>query len=296
VIELSDVVEAVRPFTPVGPITVVRVQPWATTYRVPLSAGTACFKACADVQRFEPLLTARLSERWPDRVGEVLAYDTERAWLLLEDAGSAIEERGNPPEVWLDVLPAYAELQRGERAHVAEHLRDGVPDLLLATLPERFDDLLLRDLPLSTDDVARLRAFAPRFEEMCSQLASANIEDTVQHDDLHMLNVFTDGERLRVLDWGDASISHPFASLVVTFRFLEERNGFSPGDPWFDRLRDAYLEPWGSGLTEIFALAFRVGTVAHAVAWGRQRDHIPVHLHPEFDPEVVRRALAVAIA
>ena len=38
-------------------------------------------------------------------------------------------------------------------------------------------------------------------------------------------------ERPRVLDWGDASISHPFASLVVTFRFLEEVTGLPPGDP-----------------------------------------------------------------
>ena len=61
--------------------------------------------------------------------------------------------------------------------------------------------------------------------------------------------------RLRVLDWGDSSISHPFASLVVTFRFLEEFNKLPPGDPWFPRLRDAYLEPWGHGLTDAFALA-----------------------------------------
>jgi hypothetical protein len=46
-----------------------------------------------------------------------------------------------------------------------------------------------------------------------------------------MANVYAKGERLRVLDWGDTSISHPFASLVVTFRFLEERNRLPPDDP-----------------------------------------------------------------
>ena len=54
-----------------------------------------------------------------------------------------------------------------------------------------------------------------------------------------MANVYAQGERLRLLDWGDASISHPFASLVVTFRFLEERNRLPRADPWFARLRDA---------------------------------------------------------
>jgi hypothetical protein len=97
---------------------------------------------------------------------------------------------------------------------------------------------------------------------------------------------------------GDASISDPFASLVVTFRFLEEVNGSPPTDAWFARLRDAYLEPWGRGLTSTFELALRVGTFAHAFAWVRQRDALPPGSRPEFDrwfSVVLRRALARTI-
>jgi hypothetical protein len=109
-----------------------------------------------------------------------------------------------------------------------------------------------------------------------------------------MANVYRDGERLRVLDWGDSSISHPFASLVVTFRFLEEFNKLPPGDPWFARLRDAYLEPWGHGHTDAFALAIRTGAFARAFAYTRQRDALPEAARPEFDKEfsvVLRRAI-----
>jgi hypothetical protein len=98
-----------------------------------------------------------------------------------------------------------------------------------------------------------------------------------------------------VLDWGDSSISHPFASLVVTFRFLEEVTKLPPSDPWFARLRDAYLEPWGRGLEDVFALAMRVGSSAHAIAWLRQRDHLPAEERAEFDrwfSVVLRRAIA----
>ena len=136
---------------------------------------------------------------------------------------------------------------------------------------------------------------APRFTGLCDELASHGVPETVQHDDLHMANVYAQGDRLRVLDWGDASISHPFASLVVTFRFLEEINKLPTGDPWFDRLRDAYLEPWGPGLADTFALAIRVGSLAHAFAWVRQRDHLPNEEIAEFDrgfPVVLRRAIA----
>jgi hypothetical protein len=101
-----------------------------------------------------------------------------------------------------------------------------------------------------------------------------------------------------VLDWGDASISHPFASLVVTFRFLEEVNELSPADPWFARLRDAYLEPWGRGYAGVFALAMRVGTFAHSIAWTRQRDAIPEEARAEFDEDfriILRRAVAQTV-
>jgi hypothetical protein len=262
--------------------------------RVPLADGGAWFKACAPVQAFEPRLTAELFARWPDRVAEVLGHDEERAWLLLADAGTPIGVSGNPPEVWLDALPVYAELQRGEAAHAHEHLAHHVPDLRVATLTARYEDLLQHDLPLESDEIDRLRRFAPRFAELCDELAAHDVPETVQHDDLHMNNVYANGERLRLLDWGDASISHPFASLVVTFRFLEEINKLPPDDLWFARLRDAYLEPWGRGLAGTFALAMRVGTFAHTFAWTRQRDAMRDEARAEFDkvfPIVLRRAV-----
>lgn len=281
---------------PVGPIETTHERPWATVLHVPLADRAAWFKACAPVQAFEPRLTAALAARWPGRVADVIAVDEERGWLLLADAGRPIRSfGGNPPEAWLCVLPGYAELQRGEAAHAAGHLAHGVPDLRLATLPERFDELLRHELPLERSELDSLRAFAPRFAELCSELAAQGIPETVQHDDLHMANVYVQGDRMRVLDWGDSSISHPFASLVVTFRFLEEVTRLAPGDPWFARLRDAYLEPWGRGLDDVFALALRVGAVAHAIAWLRQREALPAGERRAFDeryPIVLRRAIA----
>jgi hypothetical protein len=278
-----------------GEIEVAHERPWATVLRVRHTHGVAWFKACGPVQGFEPRLTAGLFARWPDRVAEVIGHDEERAWLLLADAGVPVGAFGNPPEAWLAALPLYAELQRGEAAHADEHVRHGVPDLRVATLPARYDGLIGRELPLAADELERLAAFAPRFAELCDELAANGIPETVQHDDLHHANVFEHEGRMRVLDWGDSSVSHPFASLFVTFRFLEEISHLVPGDAWFPRLRDAYLEPWGEGLTATFELAMRVGGFAHAIAWARQRDHLPEEDRPDFDrwfAVVLRRALA----
>ena len=202
---------------------------------------------------------------------------------------------GQPAGGLARALPPYAELQRGETAHVDEHLADGVPDLRVETIPAGYERLLAQQLPIDDDEVERLRAFAPRLAELAAELDARGIPASVQHDDLHMNNVYELDGRLRVLDWGDSSIGHPFWSLVVTFRFLEETTRLAPGDPWFARIRDAYLEPWGAGLEDTFELAQRVGIFAHAIAWTRQRDRLPESFRPRFDSAfaiILRRALA----
>jgi hypothetical protein len=282
---------------PKGTIETTHVRPWATVMRVPVASGAAWFKACAPVQAFEPKLTAELYARWPDRVTEVLAVDEARGWLLLGDAGIAVGKLGNPPEAWLEALPLYAELQKGEAAYALDHIGHGVPDLRTASLPAGYERLLASELPLAKDDVTRLRDYAPRFAALCAALAELGIQESVQHDDLHVANLYWQGGALRIVDWGDSSIAHPFFSLLVTFRFLEEFNHLAPDDPWFRRLRDAYLEPWGSEFEDTFEIAIRVAWFAHAIALTRQRAALTPEARPNFDKAfaiTLRRALAHA--
>lgn len=280
-----------------GPPELVHDKAWSRVWRVPLPGGEAAwFKACSPVQAFEPALTAALYGRWPDRVVEVVARDVERAWLLLADAGTPVGALGNPPEAWAAALPLYGELQRGEAEHAAGHLAAGVTDRRLGMLPALYDDMLARELPVEPDEIAALRRFAPRFAALCAELDARGIAETIQHDDLHLANVYAQDDRMRILDWGDATIAHPFFSLVVTFRFLAEVNRLEPGDPWFERLRDVYLEPWGPGLADTFELAQRVGAFAHVFGWLRLRDHLPPSDRWSMTslPAILRRALATA--
>jgi hypothetical protein len=150
---------------------------------------------------------------------------------------------------------------------------------------------------LSTSELAQLRRFATRFSELCAELAAYGLPAAIQHADLHHRNAYVDGRCLRIIDWGDSSRSHPFVSLVVPFRFLEERTGLSSDDPWFARLRDAYLEPWGAGLTDAFDLAQRLGRFAHTFGWIALRRLLPEGSRAAYDVPfqvVLRRALADA--
>jgi hypothetical protein len=266
--------------------------------RVPVAGGVAWFKECAAVQDFEPRLTAALACRWRDRLPEVLGYDDERGWLLLGDAGEALGFAAGP-EPWLSVLPRYAGLQRGEVAHVPEHLGGGVPDRRIETFPALYEAMLARELPLRGGDLTRLRAFADRFAELCDELAARGVPQTVQHDDLHGANVYLRGVTPRILDWGDSCISHPFLTMFVTLLHLEELGGLRRDDAWVARLRDAYLEPWGqpAELHATFELAQRLGAFAHAFKELRVLDAIPERDRPRFAPnlpEVLAGCLAVA--
>jgi hypothetical protein len=280
--------------TPTGPAEDVHVRPWARASRLPVADGAVWFKACGPVQAFEPRLTSSLHDRHPGLLADVLGHDQDRGWLLLADAGRRVAELGNPPEAWLRALPAYAELQRAEASFVDDHVAHGVPDLRTARIPGLYDQLLGRPLPLAPEEVAALARHAGDLARWCDELASSGVPDTVQHGDLHMYNLFVDGDDVRVIDWGDSSVGQPFASLLETFRFLEELNGLSPDDPWFGRLRDAYLEGWDAHARSCLPLALTVGAVAHCLAWLRQRDHLSGQDRLEFDEGfaiVLRRAL-----
>ena len=125
-------------------------------------------------------------------------------------------------------MPSYAELQKGEIGHALDHVGHGVPDLRMAALRVGYERLVASELPIARDDVNRLRDFAPDFTELCAALAQQGIQESVQHDDLHMRNLYSAGGKLRIVDWGDSSIAHPFFSLLVMFRFLEEFNHLAP--------------------------------------------------------------------
>ncbi|HET7568527.1 MAG TPA: hypothetical protein VFJ91_11075 [Gaiellaceae bacterium] len=230
---------------PAGPPVLESAMPWASVWRIPLAGGGAAwFKSCAPAQAFEPRLTAALASRRPDVLPEVLGWDEGRSWLLLADAGTPLGIGGGPAP-WPPVLAAYAELQRGETAHAAAHLAAGVPDRGLARFPELHERLL-----------AAIPGLVPREDvpALAVELAAAGIAETIQHDDLHGNNVYG----RRILDWGDSCVSHPFLTFFVTVAHLAD------GTPE-ERLRDAYLEPWGDAdARDAFAVARRLGPYAHA--------------------------------
>jgi Phosphotransferase enzyme family len=255
-----------------GEIEQPHVRWWSTVLRVPTAEGDLFFKAVAPIHRFEAALTARLAQLQPGRVPELVDVDPERGWLLMRDAGTRLRELVTTPadlHHWERLLPDYAQLQIDVAPYADELLRLKVPDERLSLLPEHLQELLdTRPAGLTDDEHRRLVAAVPRVEEMCRTLAGAGIPPTIQHDDLHDGQVFVRNGRYLVFDWGDSCVSHPFHSLTVVLRALAWKLDLPPGGVQLQRLRDAYLEPFGAG-ADLAELAYRTGTIARALAWHR---------------------------
>jgi len=107
--------------------------------------------------------------------------------------------------------------------------------------------------------------------DLCDRVAELGIAETVEHDDLHDAQIFVRDGRFRVLDWGDACVSHPFFTLSVTLEGVLEW-GLHDVENAVDTapFRDEYLAPFAEaypGLDLVAAVepALRLGWVCRAV-------------------------------
>ncbi|HEV3359001.1 MAG TPA: phosphotransferase [Pseudonocardiaceae bacterium] len=258
-----------------------RLRAWSITVRLRTTRGAVWFKANPPGTRFEAALGRALSEWVPGQVLTPLAIDAVRGWSLLPDGGTIMRDALDAePDLatWEELLRQYAALQRTVAPHVPELLRVGVPDLRASRLPERFDELVrsasVRGQVDAAEGITRaqyamLRSARPMVLDWCERLAASSVPVTLDHSDLHENQVFVaqDG-RFVFFDWGDASVGHPFTSLLVVFRVVAERFGVAG----LDRLRDAYLEPWTAEhpvaeLREALDAAVRLGAIARALSW-----------------------------
>jgi hypothetical protein len=245
----------------------VHVRPWATVLRVPTDDGPVWFKANAPELRHEALVSLLLGQRVPDRVPPLIADDVGLGWMLMEDGGRRLREviaEERDMSRWGDVLDGAADIARAMEPDVERLLAAGVPDLRLAVLSDKYAALVAAD-----DVEQRFRDAVPRVREMAAELASYGVTETLQHDDLHDGQVFVDGDRQLILDWGDAVISHPFFTLSVTLEGvvawgLDDVENAVDIEPLIDR----YLRRYDAGRPELrdaFPLALRLGWVCRAV-------------------------------
>ena len=259
---------------PQGKLELVRTRPWAAVARIATTAGEVWFKEPAPSLAFEPALTVAVSQRMPAFTPEVLV--TDGTWMLTRDAGPqlrAVVRHGAPAPSWDELLPLYAELQIELAEDAKKLVTLGAPDKRPAKVAAAYAGLVERVGRHNSLDIKRLQALAPELESLTDALASP-LPATLIHEEFHETNVFVRDGRARLLDWGEATVSHPFAGLVNTLRDIAFRRRLKPNGREILRLRSIYLESWtrfGSPreLSELFDRGYVLGALCRALTWDR---------------------------
>ncbi|GGB62711.1 phosphotransferase [Deinococcus soli (ex Cha et al. 2016)] len=210
-------------------------------WRVPTRRGDVYVKAVPDFFAREVTVTCALAGV-PGAAPPVLAADARRGLLLLDGCGEA---GGDPPAV----LRQLAQVQRATLPLLPElDLRDRGPAYLLAQLDALFSDASLHadehgphPDALTPEEAAALRARRPDLEAALERLRVSPVPLTLGHGDLHGGNVTTRGKQVTLLDWSDASLTHPFLDANPAYLFPD---GTDPDPAMLDTARDAYLREW----------------------------------------------------
>ena len=280
-----------------GEIQQPHIRQWSTVMTVPTNDGMLFFKASNSLLAYETVLTDYLAKFQPEIFPELLSADFKRHWMLMRDAGAPLRHFIRTQKSiarWKDVMPLYVNLQKAMMEHTSHLLALGVMDRRLARLPEMFNELIRNESimmldeeeSLTSEEYAHLKNYGPEFVQMCEKLASFGIPETIHHDDFHDGNIFIKDDQITFTDWGESAVTHPFFTLVVMMRGVDNSMGadFSPES---EQVRDMYLEHWTSfapmdELKSMAKLAQRIGYVNRALTWKMSLDDMPEEVKPEY--------------
>ncbi|HEV3168841.1 MAG TPA: phosphotransferase [Actinocrinis sp.] len=269
---------------PKADIAFFRERTWGAVARVETSQRVLFFKAQGIRARLEPALVNDLARHWPGLGPDVLAVDAQRGWLLLADHGTPMSGSLGPAaqvRVFEQLIGQYARVQRESSALIERWIAAGAPDRRVANIPKLLERLLVGDLwgalPLRPDQYRAIEAILPDLVRVCDQLAATPFAAALDHCDMHGGNVLIGRGSPRLIDWGDACITHPFCSLFVAYQHAVAMMPPSDRRGTALRLRDIYLDAWSdlASATELrtaFASATWLGYLIRALSFAYMLD------------------------
>lgn len=226
-----------------GTMATHRVWSISAVYSVPTDAGDVWFKVCCDHFAGEAPIVDLLARRLPGLGLDVIGTDAQRAWLLTEPLAGVDAAEDADPSVVVSVLgPAWAAAQMASLDWLPELRSAGAPDRTLEPTLRAWREAV-RTSPevasLTEDERAALAACTPAVEAALREFWACGFPDTLGHGDLHVGNVAWDGTDVRIFDWTDGCITHPFLDGTHLAMW---RSGRDDADASAEVA--AVLEPW----------------------------------------------------
>lgn len=208
-----------------------------------------------------------LSARAPEAMLPVLADHSELGWMVTADQGPVLAARAREQgHHWYPELArALARVQRsvtpGDVTALAEM---GVPVFAPQDAHARLDEQLAPFAALEQGHPARcaageraraleaMDAVVEQWQALAATAPAGLVPGlSVDHNDLHGGNAFVDAAGVvRLTDWGDAVLAHPFCSLRALL--VPVRHAF--GADAAREVREAYLREWSEVPQELEVL------------------------------------------
>jgi tRNA A-37 threonylcarbamoyl transferase component Bud32 len=235
-----------------APDSIEQIRAWGLSciLRVQTTTGRFYFRAVPDISAHEPRLLQILAGQDSALVPHVLAIDTDRNWILMQEMSGRPLHEIFDVERWETVLQSYAHMQLELAGQIDHLLSCGCPDRRLRHLGSGLESLLADPAALqlgkpgglSQMERNMLRTFMPKIGQMCQQLSHYQVPYTLEHGDFHPNNIRLTDSGHAFIDWGESSITHPFFSRAA-FEYQLEYLLPDMRAEW-ERLRQAYLQVW----------------------------------------------------
>lgn len=223
------------------PIEAVKMWSISAVARVPTDGGDLWFKAPCEHFLAEARVHSTVERLFPELVPTLVAVDESEGWLLMEPM-TGEQEATRAPGAGLEVATRWAAAQIAAVAHVDELVAGGCRRRGVSETVAGFRNLLSTSSELAlltAEEIAAIQGCAGSLEALVRELWACGIPDTLAHGDLHLGNVAWDGADLRIFDWTDGCVSHPFLDASHLAHFTRA----VPGDAG---LESTYAEQWRS--------------------------------------------------
>jgi hypothetical protein len=256
-----------------GPAEQIKTWNLSSLWRLPLREGYAWLKVVPSFFAHEGPLIAALGAH--GAVPQLLGYERGRI-LMPEIPGTdgfhaPLSER----RMMIDLL---VRLVNSSRAAIPALLALGLPDFRARPLSAAIARSVERHAhELEAEDRQALSHFVAGLEERWLRLSDCGLPDGLVHGDFHSGNVRVAGERLTLLDWGDAGIGHPLLDEAAFLERVPEEQRSA--------LREHLQTAWqraipGCDPARAAACIAPIAAARQAVIYDQFLDHIEPSEHP----------------
>lgn len=232
--------------------------PWSTMIRLSTAQGDFYLKQTPSAISKEPLIIKLLADQFHASVPDVISSNDDLHCFLMRDSGNVLRDTLKVEfnsDLLCQAIKEYASIQRSTENHAENFIKLGVPDWRLAKLPILYDQILKQTDLLKVDgmtdkELQTLQNLSPEFLSQCELLSNYGIPETIGIPDFNDNNTLLDQrtKRMTFIDWGEATITHPFFSLYNSLEQSIIHHGVKEADQTYNKLQDVCLENW-LGLT-----------------------------------------------